>query len=224
MFDTILAESGTLSVETALICTGASLILGLVIALVFMKNANSSKSYLITLVLMPMIVESVIMLVNGNLGTAVGVMGAFSLVRFRSMPGTSREIMGIFLAMAAGVATGTGYVGFAALFTLIACLILLLLESGGFGNAGSAEKDLKITIPESLDYTGIFDDIFAKYTKKSELLKVKTTNMGSMYDLSYRIRLNDARAEKEFIDELRTRNGNLTIVCGRVSETGDGSL
>ena len=224
MFDTILSESGTLSIEAALICTGASLILGLVIALVFMKNSNSSRSYLITLVLMPMIVEAVIMLVNGNLGTAVGVMGAFSLVRFRSMPGTSREIMGIFLAMAAGVATGTGYVGFAALFTLIACLTLLLLESRGFGSTGSAEKDLKITIPESLDYTGIFDDIFAKYTKKSELLKVKTTNMGSMYDLSYRIRLNDAGTEKEFIDALRTRNGNLTIVCGRVCETGDGSL
>ncbi|MBO4374398.1 MAG: DUF4956 domain-containing protein [Lachnospiraceae bacterium] len=218
MFDSIISESGTLSLETALICTGASLVLGLVIALVFMKNSNCSKSYLITLVLMPMLVEAVIMMVNGNLGTAVGVMGAFSLVRFRSMPGTSREIMGIFLAMAVGVATGTGYIGYAAAFTLIACLVLLILETKGFGNTDSAEKELKITIPESLDYTGVFDDIFNKYTGKSELMKVKTTNMGSMYDLSYRIRLLDAKKEKEFIDELRTRNGNLGIMCGRISE------
>ncbi|MCR5650373.1 MAG: DUF4956 domain-containing protein [Lachnospiraceae bacterium] len=218
MFDSIISESSSLSVETALICTAASLILGLVIALVFMKNTNSSKSYLITLVLMPMIVEAVIMMVNGNLGTAVGVMGAFSLVRFRSMPGTSREIMGIFLAMAVGVATGTGYIGFAAGFTLIACLVLLLLETKGFGNSGLSEKDLKITIPESLDYTGVFDDLFEKYTRKNELMKVKTTNMGSMYDLSYRITLTDPGKEKEFIDELRTRNGNLSIICGKVSE------
>ena len=218
MFDSIINESASMTLETALICTGTSLVLGLVIALVFMKNSSCSKSYLITLVLMPMIVEAVIMMVNGNLGTAVGVMGAFSLVRFRSMPGTSREIMGIFLAMAVGVATGTGYIGFAAVFTLIACFILLILEVKGFGNTDGAEKELKITIPESLDYMGVFDDIFEKYTKKSELVKVKTTNMGSMYDLSYRIRLADAKKEKEFIDELRTRNGNLSIMCGRVSE------
>ncbi len=219
MFDSIITES--LSFESALMCTGASLVLGLVIALVFMKNSNSSRSYLITLVLMPMLVEAVIMMVNGNLGTAVGVMGAFSLVRFRSIPGTSREIMGIFLAMAVGVATGTGYIGYAAAFTLIACLMLLILEAKGFGKTESVEKDLKITIPESLDYMGVFDDIFEKYTKKSELMKVKTTNMGSMYDLSYRIRLADSKKEKEFIDELRTRNGNLSIICGKVSETAE---
>lgn len=221
MFDSIINEGASMTMETALICTGASLVLGLVIALVFMKNSSSSKSYLITLVLMPMLVEAVIMMVNGNLGTAVGVMGAFSLVRFRSMPGTSREIMGIFLAMAVGVATGTGYIGFAAVFTLIACFMLLVLEVKGFGSTDGAEKDLKITIPESLDYMGVFDDIFEKYTKKSELVKVKTTNMGSMYDLSYRIRLADSKMEKEFIDELRTRNGNLSIICGKVSETAE---
>ncbi len=220
MFNTIIAESG-LTLESAIICTAASLILGLMIAFVFMKNAECSKSYLITLVLMPMLVEAVIMMVNGNLGTAVGVMGAFSLVRYRSMPGSSKEIMGIFLAMAVGVATGTGYIGHACCFALIACLVLLILEGRGFGENRGGEKDLRITIPESLDYTGIFDDIFEKYTKKNELLRVKTTNMGSMFDLQYRITLSDKKKEKEFIDELRTRNGNLSIICGKVRTEAD---
>ena len=219
MFNTILSSTEGLTVQSGLICTAVSLILGFVLAFVYMKQSSYSKSYIITLVLLPVLVQTVIMLVNGNLGTAVGVMGAFSLVRFRSLPGNSREIAGIFLAMAIGVATGMGYITYAAMITVIVCAILLILGNTSFGEMKQTEKDLRITIPESLDYTGIFEDIFGNYTKKHELVKVKTTNMGSMYDLNYRVVLNDDRQEKKFIDELRTRNGNLTIVCGKVQSS-----
>lgn len=219
MFNTILSSTEGLTVQSGLICTAVSLVLGFVLAFVYMKQSSYSKSYIITLVLLPVLVQTVIMLVNGNLGTAVGVMGAFSLVRFRSLPGNSREIAGIFLAMAIGVATGMGYITYAAMITVIVCAILLILGNTSFGEMKQTEKDLRITIPESLDYTGIFEDIFGNYTKKHELVKVKTTNMGSMYDLNYRVVLNDDRQEKKFIDELRTRNGNLTIICGKVQNS-----
>ena len=218
MFSTILSSADGLTVQSGLICTAVSIVLGLVIAFVYMKQSSSyTKSYIITLALLPVLVQAVIMLVNGNLGTAVGVMGAFSLVRFRSMPGNSKEITGIFLAMAVGVATGMGYITFAAMIAVVVCLLMLLLSNTGFGEIKQEEKDLRITIPESLDYTGIFDDPFETYTKKHELVRVKTTNMGSMYDLDYHVIMNDESQEKKFIDELRVRNGNLTIVCGRIS-------
>lgn len=222
MFNTILASTDSLTVQSGLICTAVSIVLGLIIAFVYMKQSNSyTKSYIITLALLPVLVQAVIMLVNGNLGTAVGVMGAFSLVRFRSMPGSSKEITGIFLAMAVGVASGMGYITFAAMITVVVCILMLLLSNTSFGELKQQEKDLRITIPESLDYTGIFDDLFAAYTKKHELVRVKTTNMGSMYDLDYHVILNDESQEKKFIDELRVRNGNLTIVCGRISSGTD---
>ena len=215
MFDTILTD-GTVTLNTGIICTAASIVLGLLIAFFYMKKGEAGRSYLITLAILPLLVQAVIMLVNGNLGTAVGVMGAFSLVRFRSLPGNSKEIAGVFLAMAAGVATGMGYIAFAALLTVMACALVMILEAFDFGSGESGEKDLRITIPESIDYTGIFDDLFEKYTGRHSLVSVKTTNMGSMYDLNYRIRLKDPKDEKKFIDELRVRNGNLTIICGRV--------
>ncbi len=217
MFNSIISTAESeMTIESALICTAVSLILGLIVAAVYMRQSTYTKSYIITLVILPVLVQAVIMLVNGNLGTAVGIMGAFSLVRFRSMPGSSKEIVGIFLSMAIGVATGMGYITFAALITVVVCAAWLILTFTSFGEKKNPEKDLRITIAENIDYTDIFDDLFRTYTKKHELIKVKTTNMGSMYDLSYRIILNDDSDEKKFIDELRTRNGNLTIVCGRV--------
>lgn len=222
MFSSILSATESLTVQSGLICTAVSLVLGLVVAFVYMKQSSDyTKSYIITLVLLPVLVQAVIMLVNGNLGTAVGVMGAFSLVRFRSMPGNSKEISGIFLAMAIGVATGMGYITFAAMITVAVCAVLLVLANTSFGEMKQQEKDLRITIPESLDYTGIFDDLFTLYTRKHELIKVKTTNMGSMYDLDYHVILNDESQEKKFIDELRVRNGNLTIICGKIQSSGD---
>ncbi|NTV78072.1 MAG: DUF4956 domain-containing protein, partial [Clostridiales bacterium] len=151
-----------------------------------------------------------------NLGTGIAVLGAFSLVRFRSVPGSAREIGSIFTAMAIGLATGMGYIGYAVFFTAVMSIATIALNTLKFGESKSQDKHLKITIPENLDYSGLFDDLFATYTRRSELLQVKTTNMGSLYELQYRIILNDQAKEKEFIDELSCRNGNLNIVCGRM--------
>lgn len=164
----------------------------------------------------PAIVQTVIMLVNGNLGTGVAVMGAFSLVRFRSVPGSAREICSLFLAMALGLATGMGYIGIAVFLAVVLNLVQVLLVLSKFGEGVSEEKELKITIPESLDYTGIFDDIFVTHTRRAELMRVKTSNMGSLYELCYRVTLKNRNTEKQMIDEIRCRNGNLTIVCGKV--------
>ena len=158
------------------------------------------------------------MLVNGNLGTGVAVMGAFGLVRFRSAPGNAREIGSVFLAMAIGLATGMGYLGIAVLLLLIIGAAILILTEIPFGSQSFSQKELKVTIPENLDYAGIFDDLFEKYTKSAELMKVRTTNMGSLYELCYRIELKKEEEEKAMLDDIRCRNGNLTIVCGRIAE------
>lgn len=159
------------------------------------------------------------MMVNGNLGTSVAILGAFGLVRFRSVPGTSKEITSVFFAMAIGLATGMGYITFAVMVTIIIGALLLILTKSSFGEAGANMRSVKITIPETLDYTEVFDDLFEKYTKTAILDKVKTTNLGSMFELQYDVELKDNKQEKAFIDELRCRNGNLTIVFGRPQST-----
>ena len=211
----LFTDSTSISMADFLICTASSLVLGLIISLVFKYKNKASQSFLITLAMLPAIVQMVIMLVNGNLGTGVAVMGAFSLVRFRSAPGNAKDICSIFLAMATGIATGTGYILIAFVFTLIICAVNLLYNFIPFLNNKNEERELKITIPESLDYSGVFDDLFKKYTEKCELSQVKTTNMGSLFKLDYTIVMKDPAQEKEFIDELRCRNGNLEISCGR---------
>ena len=216
MFTSILSSvEGTLTIQNALLCTIASLVLGFVIAVVYMSQGGYTKNFVMTLVMLPMLVQLVIMLVNGNLGTSVAVLGTFGLVRFRSVPGTSKDIASIFFAMAVGLATGTGYLTFAAVMTVIVGIVFLIQGKSNFGEAKQNEKHLKITIAENLDYTEIFDDIFPVYTSRCSLQRVKTVNLGSMYELDYQITLKDAGKEKEMIDALRCRNGNLTIVCGR---------
>lgn len=223
MLDSLLALTSTasISIGNLLVCTLASLVLGLGVAGVYMFRNNYSKNFVVTLALMPAMVQLVIMIVNGNLGVGVAVMGAFSLVRFRSIPGSAREIGSIFFAMAVGLATGMGYLAVAALFLVVVGLMTMVLNSTGFGEQKTKEKELRITIPEDLDYTGLFDDLFGKYTRKSELVRVKTTNMGSLYELRYHVVLQDAGNEKSFLDELRCRNGNLNISCGRVKTRSD---
>lgn len=208
---------GAMQIQTVVLSTVTSLILGIFIAWVHMYRNQCAKGFAVTLALLPVTVQAVIMLVNGNVGTGVAVMGAFSLVRFRSVPGSAREIGSIFFAMAIGLATGMGYAAFALCFAAVAGISSLGLNTVRFGESKAAVKELKITIPENLDYTGIFDDVMAKYTNKAELIHVKTTNMGSLYELRYEITLKDASQEKKLIDELRCRNGNLSISCGRVS-------
>ena len=199
-----------------LLCLGVSLVLGLIMAAAYMFRNAHTKSFLVTLALLPAVVCVVIMMVNGNIGAGVAVAGAFSLVRFRSAPGSAKEIVTIFLAMGAGLIAGMGYLGFAALFTVIMCAMFLIYNAVvGNAKSGAVNKTIKITIPEDLDYSGTFDDIFAEYTKKNELVKVKTTNMGSMFRLTYNVTLRDATKEKEMIDRIRERNGNLEIMVSK---------
>jgi len=205
----------SVSFGATLLCGAFSLVLGLAVAFLHQWKNPSNRGFLVTLALMPLMVQAIIALVNGNLGTGVAVMGAFSLIRFRSLPGTAREIGSIFFAMAIGLATGMGYLAYAAVFLLLAGGATLLLESSGFGAPRQTERELKITIPENLDYEGIFDDLFSLYTNGAELQRVKTTNMGSLYELTYAVRLKGTIIQKEFLDQLRCRNGNLNIVCGR---------
>ena len=220
IFSSIFADTtAAFTLGQFLACTAASLILGLLIAVVYMYKSDCSKSFAVTLVLMPVIVQMVIMLVNGNLGTGVAVAGAFSLVRFRSAPGSAKEISSIFLAMAVGLATGMGFLGTAAVFTIVVEGVWFVLVQTGFGEKKEEEKVLRITIPESLDYTSVFDDIFAQYLSKCELVQVKTTNMGSLFKLEYRITFRAEGEEKKMIDQLRCRNGNLEILCSR-AQTG----
>jgi hypothetical protein len=219
MLESILTTSstGALNIKDFLICTAAALILGFVIALVYMFKNTYSKGFAVTLVLMPVIVQVVIMMINGNIGTGVAVAGAFSLIRFRSVPGSARDITSIFTAMAAGLACGAGYITAAALFVIVVGGVSLILSNTSFGNGKNGLRELKITIPENLDYTDLFDDLFQKYLKKKELMHVKTTNMGSLYQLSYHVLLQDDGREKELLDEIRCRNGNLNISLGRVT-------
>ena len=204
-----------------LFCTVASLALGVCVALLHMRQGSCTKSFAVTLALLPAMVQIVIMMVNGNLGAGVAVAGAFSLVRFRSVPGSAQEIASIFFAMAIGLATGMGYLGFAVLFLILIGAAMLLFSATGFGKPHGEERELKITIPEGLSYDGIFDDLFEKYTTRAQLDRVRTTNMGSLYELCYRIQLRDDGISKDFLDALRCRNGNLNIVCGRISSIRD---
>ena len=185
-------------------------------ALLYKYKNQSTQSFMITLAILPVIVQTVIMLVSGNIGAGVAVAGAFSLVRFRSAPGSAREIAAVFMVMAIGIATGMGYIVLACILFAVIALFQIALCSLNFGSADDSERILKITIPEDLDYEGLFDDIFAEYTKSARLEKVKTSNLGTLYELRYLIDLKDNSVPKAFIDEIRTRNGNLNIVCGRV--------
>ncbi len=221
MFTTVLTQTGVLTIIDAMLCTGASMILGFFAALVYMYKETYTKSFVITLTLLPMLIQIVIMMVNGNLGTGIAVMGAFSLVRFRSIPGSSREIFSIFFVMAIGLATGMGYITFAISITFIVGSLQFMLNATKYGERSVTDKILRITIPESLDYTEIFDDLFKEYTTKADLEHAKTTNLGSLYELRYQIVLRNIHKEKEFIDALRCRNGNLPILCGKHSTLRD---
>lgn len=200
-----------------LFCLGGALLVGLILALGYMYRTRYTRSFIITLALLPSVVCVVIMMVNGNIGAGVAVAGAFSLVRFRSVPGTAKEITMLFLAMGAGLVMGMGYIGFAFVFTIIMSAFCLLYNRLDFGSrkVESRYKTLQITIPEDLDYSGVFDDLFFRYTAECELIKVKTTNLGSMFRLTYNITLKDPAKEKEMIDELRCRNGNLEITVSK---------
>ncbi len=219
MLDSII--TGTeITASAFFLCTAVSLALGVGAAWLsmFRPGSGNSQSFVLTLAVLPALVQIVIMMVNGNIGAGVAVAGAFGLIRFRSAPGSAREIGLVFLTTAIGLATGMGYVVIAAVFFAIIAAFTLLLTAMGFGAGAADERELRITIPESLDFDGLFDDLLDKYTSSAELERVKTTNMGTLYELSYKIILRDGKKTKAFLDELRTRNGNLTVVCGKPAE------
>ncbi|WP_027399020.1 DUF4956 domain-containing protein [Anaerovorax odorimutans] len=215
LYDSSITSS--ITVSNFFLSTVVALLIGLFIALTYTYKTKYTKSFVVTLAILPAVVSMVIMMVNGNIGAGVAVAGAFSLVRFRSVPGTAKEIGAIFLTMSAGLATGMGYLGFAVIFTVIVSLVSILYSISSIGNVKSSQRTMKITIPENLDYTDVFEDIFKKYTSKYELLSVKTTNMGSLFKLIYDITLISEDEEKDFIDDIRCRNGNLEITLAKQS-------
>ncbi len=214
MFNSVIKTTG-LDINSAVICIVTAIILGLIIATLHMKSSKYTKNYIVTLALLPLLVATVMIMVNGNLGTGVAIAGAFSLVRFRSMPGNSREIVSVFFAMAIGIAVGMGQVFFATIVTLVVSILFLIFYSTKFGESNASSKTLDIVIPESLDYEEVFDSLLKKYTTKYELVKIKTTNLGSLYELKYDISLKKGIKLKDLIDEIRVRNGNLKVSIHR---------
>lgn len=223
IFDTNITS--VISPSNFLLCVGSALIIGLILAGFYMYRTRYTKSFVATLALLPAVVCVVIMMVNGNVGTGVAVAGAFSLVRFRSAPGSAKEIGAIFLAMGTGLIVGMGYLGYAFLCAVVLGFFSALYSRLDFGSRNKAGlyKTLHITIPEDLDYTDVFEPILKEYTSERELTVVKTTNMGSLFRLTYNLKLNSAGKEKEMIDKLRCRNGNLEITISK-QETVIGEL
>ena len=211
--------SSNMNTYTIILSIIVAFVLGLIIAITHKITSRSNKNFLITISILPMLVSSVILVVNGNLGMGVAVAGTFGLVRFRSIAGTSKEILSVFFSMAIGLSIGAGYLVLASVVTLISSLCILLLDKITIFNQNKNDKYLKITIPENIDYTKVFNDILNKYTCKYKLEQVKTTNLGSMFELKYLVTLHNNINEKEFIDELRIKNGNLKIaITGSINE------
>ncbi|MGM9882151.1 MAG: DUF4956 domain-containing protein [Bacilli bacterium] len=219
MLNSLFSETtSNVELSTILICSLVSIILGLIIALVHKYTSRSNKNFLITLTVLPLLVECVMIMVNGNLGTSVAILGAFGLIRFRSLPGNSKEILSVFFAMAIGLATGMGHIAFAGIITVITSIVIIILSKVKIFDDNSKEKILRIAVPENLDYESMFSEEFKKYTKRVELQKVKTTNMGSLFELSYIVELKEKVSEKAFIDDLRVKNGNLKITLSHSLE------
>ena len=222
LFDT--SMTNVISLGDFLLCVVCALAVGLLLAACYMYRTRYTKSFVAALALLPSVVCVVIMMVNGNVGAGVAVAGAFSLVRFRSVPGTAKEIGAIFLAMGTGIIVGMGYLGYAILCAAVLGGASALYSRLDFGctKKSALQKTLQITIPEDLDYTGVFDDILRRYASEYELVQVKTTHMGSLFRLTYHMTLRAANQEKQLLDELRCRNGNLEIsVSKQVTETGE---
>ena len=222
MFDfTSIMHTGSFSLQTVLLTMLTALILGVIIALVYRSSHSHTSSFAVVLALLPVVEAVIIMLVNGNLGTGLVVLGAFGLIRFRSATGSAWDIGFIFFAMAVGLAVGLGFLTLAALLALVVCAVMFVLERLHFGINVPKEKHLRITIPEDLEYSGIFDEPFKTYTNYARLERVKTINLGTMYELTYVVDLKDPSKEKEFIDALRCRNGNLTVIVTSVLRNKD---
>ena len=216
MFNTIFDLNTTgLSIGTASICAAVALVLGIVVAFTHMKTSQTTKGFLTTLATLPLLVMAVMIMVNGNLGTSIAILGAFSLIRFRSIQGEAKELLSIFFVMMIGLALGMGHVYFAIFITIIAAIAIIFFSKTHFLEPNTYNRSLKIVIPEDLDYDEVFDDIFKKYTKSAELMRTKTMNMGSLYKLTYRVTMKKGVKEKEFLDEIRVKNCNLKVMLSQ---------
>lgn len=227
MFDTIFntsATTTTITFASAMLTIITAFVLGGLISLTYMKTSNKSsysQNFALTLIMTPAIVAIIILLIGSNIARAFSLAGAFSIIKFRSAPGDPKDISYVLFTMAAGLACGAGFFGYAALFTIVLCLLMFILHLANFGAKKTSQKLLKITIPENLDYEGAFDDIFQAYTTGYELKKVKTTDLGSLYELVYTITMENKTSQKDFLDALRCRNGNLNITLSMCAETSE---
>lgn len=213
MFNTIFDTTSTgLDITTGLICALVAILLGVVIAITHMKTSQTTKGFLTTLATLPVLVMAVMIMINGNLGTSIAILGAFSLIRFRSIQGQAKDLLSVFFAMAIGLACGMGHVLFATVITIIGVIVILFFSYTHFLEPNKNQRVLKIVVPEDLDYEEVFDEIFQKYTSKADLVRMKTMNMGSLYKLTYDVNLKNGIKEKEFLDEIRVKNCNLKVL------------
>ena len=214
----------TISIINAMLTMGVSFALGLLISLTYIKTCNKggySQNFSLTLILVPTVIAIIILLIGSNVARAFSLAGAFSIIRFRSAPGDPKDIAYVLFTMAAGLACGVGFFGYAVLFTIFLCALMFVLNMLNFGKQKNSNKLLKITIPEDLDYEGAFDEVFDKYTTTFDLRKVKTTDLGSLYELVYTVSMDNSINQKEFIDSLRCRNGNLNITLSMCADTSE---
>ena len=213
MFNSIFDSTTTgLSITTGLICAGVALLLGVIIAITHMKTSQTTKGFLTTLATLPLLVMAVMIMINGNLGTSIAILGAFSLIRFRSIQGRAKDLLSVFFAMMVGLACGMGHVLFAVVITIISVIAIVFFTYTHFLEPNKKQPVLKITVAEDLDYEEVFDEIFAKYTSRVDLVQMKTMNMGSLYKLTYDITMKNGVKEKEFLDEIRIKNCNLKVL------------
>lgn len=213
MFNSIFDSTTTgLSITTGLICAAVAIVLGVIIAITHMKTSQTTKGFLTTLATLPLLVMAVMIMINGNLGTSIAILGAFSLIRFRSIQGKAKDLLSVFFAMMVGLACGMGHVLFAVVITVIAVIAILFFSYTHFLEPNKKQRVLKIVIPEDLDYEDAFDEIFAKYTSRADLIRMKTMNMGSLYKLTYDITMKNNVREKDFLDEIRVKNCNLKVL------------
>ena len=213
MFNSIFESNAAgLEIKTALIAAAVALLLGLALAITHMKTSQTTKGFLITLTTLPLLVMAVMIMINGNLGTSIAILGAFSLIRFRSLQGHAKDLLAIFFAMMIGLACGMGHILFGTIITVIAIVVIVLFTYTHLLEPDTHERVLKIVIPEDLDYEEVFNDIFKKYTSRHHLVRMKTVNMGSLYKLTYDIKLRHGVKEKDFLDEIRVKNMNLKVL------------
>ncbi len=218
MFNSIFAD-GSLTAGSVFLSLGLAMLLGFAGAFYYTKrNVTATRSFAFTLAMLPVIITTVIMAVNGNLGAGIAVAGSFSLIRFRSVQGSGQEILAIFLAAAVGLCLGAGYIAVACLLMALCLLFHAILAACRFGRGAESQRELRISLPESMDYEGLFDDLLGAYFVSSELIRVRTVEMGTAYQLIYRGVLRDTKEAKPFLDAVRERNGNLPVALGRVAE------